>query len=149
MLGSSVTGAGESGCPAAPAKQRSASGSCILAGMTLKAGARLALCAAGFAVTLAFAPSPSQAQAAPAPIGHWSTTPPGEDLYVYQNGMCSFLANGRVQVQGRCSWNPSSRGGILTITYPMPLEPGKVRYNIVWINRQTISVWGDVMHLRR
>jgi hypothetical protein len=117
--------------------------------MDRTARARSVCGAAVFAVALAVAPTPSQAQAAPPPIGHWSTTPPGEDLYVYQNGMCSFLANGRVTVQGRCSWNPSSRGGILTITYPMPLEPGKVRYNIVWINRQTISVWGDIMHLRR
>jgi hypothetical protein len=23
---------------------------------------------------------------------------------------------------------------------------GKVRYNIVWVNRTTITVWGDVMH---
>jgi len=116
--------------------------------MTLEAVARSAMCAAVLATAFAFAPLPSEAQAAPAPIGHWSTSPAGEDLYVYQNGMCSFLANGRVTVQGRCSWNPSSRGGILTITYPMPLEPGKVRYNIVWINRQTISVWGDIMHRR-
>jgi hypothetical protein len=104
---------------------------------------------AGYAVfvLLAFAlgASPAQAQSPP-PIGHWATSPRGEDLYVYQNGSCAFLVRGRVQVQGGCSWNSTSRGGILTITYPMPLEPGKVRYNIVWINRQTISVWGDIMH---
>jgi hypothetical protein len=112
--------------------------------MTLKARARLAICAVSLALAFASAPSPSQAQAPP-PIGHWAQPPPGEELYVYQNGTCAFLVRRRVQVQGRCTWNPSSRGGILTITYPMPLEPGKVRYNIVWINSQTISVWGDIL----
>jgi hypothetical protein len=108
---------------------------------------RRAICAALVASLLTFAASPARAQAR-APIGHWATSPPGEDLYVNANATCSFLARGRVQVQGRCYWQPSSRGGILTITYPMPLEPGKVRYNIVWINRTTISVFGDIMHLR-
>jgi hypothetical protein len=28
----------------------------------------------------------------------------------------------------------------------MPLRPGLVRYNIVWVNRTTITVWGDVFH---
>jgi hypothetical protein len=113
--------------------------------LAFRAAARSTLCAVVAALVLAFAASPSQAQSPP-PIGHWATSPRGEDLYVYQNGQCAFLVRGRVQVQGSCSWNSSSRGGILTITYPMPLEPGHVRYNIVWINRQTISVWGDIMH---
>ena len=123
--------------------------------MALKAGARSALCAAFLALSFAVVPAPSGAQAAPAPIGHWATTPPTEELYVTSNGLCAFYvrqsprAPRRVQVQGSCYWQPSSRGGILTITYPMPLEPGKVRYNIVWITRQPISVWGDIFHLQR
>ena len=111
----------------------------------LAVAARSAVSAVFVALACALCPSPVQAQSPP-PIGHWATSPPGEDLYVYQNGTCAFLYRGRVQQQGRCSWNSTSRGGILTITYPMPLEPGKVRYNIVWINARTISVFGDIMH---
>jgi hypothetical protein len=122
--------------------------------MDLKAGARLAIGAVFLALSFAVVPSPARAQAAP-PIGHWATIPPTEELYVTANGLCAFYARSapraprRLTVQGSCYWQPSSRGGILTITYPMPLEPGKVRYNIVWINSQTISVWGDIFHLQR
>jgi len=105
------------------------------------------VCAVMLASSFAFVPSPAPAQAASPPIGHWATSPPSEELYVNPSG-CAFYYQGRPRVQGRCSWNPSSRGGILTITYPMPLEPGKVRYNIVWINRTTISVFGDIFHKR-
>jgi hypothetical protein len=110
--------------------------------------ARQAFFAAVLALFVAAGTSGALAQAPP-PLGHWATYRAGEELYVHQNGWCSFLANHRVTVQGRCTWDATSRGGILTIIYPMPLEPGKVRYNIVWINRTTISVWGDIMHLQR
>jgi len=53
-----------------------------------------------------------------------------------------------VRVSGRCTWNPTSRGGILDIIYPMPLQPGHVRYSVVWVNRTTITVFGDVFHKR-
>ena len=91
-------------------------------------------------------PLPTAAQAAPPPLGHWATAGYVEELWVFSNGTCSFLYRRQPRVQGRCFWQGSSRGGILTITYPMPLEPGKVRYNVVWVNRTTITVWGDVMH---
>lgn len=121
---------------------------CILSPMAFKAGVRSAIGAVFLALSFAVLPSPSAAQAPP-PFGHWATRPPTEELFVYSNGLCAFYFQRRPRVQGGCSWNPSSRGGILTITYPMPLEPGKVRYNIVWINRQTISVWGDIFYLQR
>jgi hypothetical protein len=105
----------------------------------------LAVCAA---LLTALPAAPSFAQTAPPPIGHWSTTPPTEELWVLANGTCSFVFKGKTTVAGSCTWQGTSRGGILTITYPMPLEPGKVRYNIVWVNRTTITVWGDVMHKR-
>jgi hypothetical protein len=114
--------------------------------MSLKVSTRAVCSAAVLTLFLVAGASGARAQA-PAPVGHWAGQ--GEDLYVYQNGMCAFFANRRVVTQGRCYWQSTSRGGILTITYPMPLEPGKTRYNIVWINRTTISVWGDIMHLQR
>jgi len=90
-------------------------------------------------------PAVSSAQAA-APVGHWATKGNVEQLWVFRNGTCSFAYKGRTTVAGRCTWDGTSRGGILTIIYPMPLEPGKVRENIVWVNSTTITVWGDVFH---
>jgi hypothetical protein len=86
--------------------------------------------------------------AAPMPYGHWATSPPSEELYVNPNGSCAFLFQGEVRFQGTCTWNPSSRGGILTLSYPMPLEPGKIYYNVIWVNSRTITVFGDVFHLQ-
>jgi hypothetical protein len=103
--------------------------------MTAALSALLAMCAMSPAFALA-----------PPPIGHWATSPATEELYVYQNGTCGFFFKGKLQVSGSCSWDASSAGGILTISYPMPLRPGLVRYNIVWVNRTTIRVWGDVFH---
>jgi hypothetical protein len=98
----------------------------------------------GIIVTI-FAASPARAQAPP-PFGHWATSPAVEELVVNTNATCGFFFKGKLQVSGSCSWNPSSRGGILTISYPMPLRPGLVRYNIVYVNRNKITVWGDVFY---
>ncbi|MGP6188980.1 MAG: hypothetical protein ACLPSH_02670 [Vulcanimicrobiaceae bacterium] len=89
--------------------------------------------------------SPASAQSAP-PYGHWATVQKIEELLVFSDGTCAFLDKGKVQVSGRCFWNASYGGGILTITYPMPLEPGKTYFNVVWVNATTIRVWGDVFH---
>jgi hypothetical protein len=89
--------------------------------------------------------APLAAHAAAPPWGRWATADRVEELDVFSNG-CRFLVRGRTQFVGRCGWFPSSRGGILSITYPMPLRPGVVRYSIVWINKTTITVFGDVMH---
>jgi len=87
--------------------------------------------------------APAAAQA-PAPVGHWRSGTSTAQLLVYQNGACAFL--GTRPVQGNCTWNPSSRGGILTLFYPMPLEPGKIYFNIVWVNQTTISVFGELFY---
>jgi hypothetical protein len=114
---------------------------------SLTTAAKSVICSVFLALLVVSTSSIAQAQAPP-PIGRWAQSPRDgtESLVVYQNGQCAFFVRGRVQVGGTCSWQSSSRGGILTITYPMPLEPGHVRYNIVWINRTTITVFGDVMH---
>jgi len=88
---------------------------------------------------------PIAALAAAPPCGRWATVDRVEELDVFSTG-CRFLVRGRTQFVGRCGWNPSTRGGILSISYPMPLRPGIVRYSIVWINKNTITVFGDVMH---
>lgn len=96
-------------------------------------------------LTAALSTAPAFAQAPP-PIGHWATQGSVEELYVFSNGSCGFYFKKQLRVSGRCSWNSSSRGGILTITYPMPLQPGHVRYNCVYLTRTTMSVFGDVFH---
>jgi len=105
------------------------------------------LCGAAGAVltTFAAAPSCAGAQAAPAPIGHWATQGKIEELVVYSNATCGFFYRGQVRVSGRCSWMASSRGGILDITYSMPLAPGHVRFSVVWVNQSAITVNGDPM----
>jgi len=107
--------------------------------MTLKFKAVLAT----GAVILAAAASPAFAQAAP-PVGVWQTADRSEMLVV-SNGTCRFTA-GRQLIIGRCGWQASSRGGILTIMNQTNYRPAPIRYSVVWINATTISVFGDVFH---
>jgi len=88
---------------------------------------------------------PAAAQSA-APIGVWRTADGSEGLVVQANRSCGFLFRGRPRYSGTCTWQSSYRGGILTLTYPMPLAPGHIRWSIVWINATTITVTGDVFH---
>lgn len=88
------------------------------------------------------------AQAA-APFGYWTTADNGEHLMLDQNANCSFYAVGGVQVAGNCTWDSTSRGGILSIWYSMPLGPAAVRYNVIWIDDNTISVFGDIFYRRQ
>jgi hypothetical protein len=112
--------------------------------MNPRFAARLSLRATCLALLFASI-QPLVASAAPPPCGRWATNDRVEELDVFSNG-CRFLVRGRTQFAGRCGWAPTYRGGILSISYPMPLRPGIVRYSIVWINRSTITVFGDVMH---
>ena len=92
----------------------------------------------GFGVLLGAAIGhPAFAQSA-APFGFW-TTASGETLLVAQSGECSQGLNGRITVAGRCTWESSYGGGILTIYGNWP-----VYYNVVWVNQSTIRVWGDL-----
>ena len=88
----------------------------------------------------------AHAQDAPPPVGSWSTNPASEQLVVNANATCAFFFMGRPTVSGSCSWTPMSAGGILDISYPMPLEPGHTRFNIVWLNQDSIQVSGDVFY---
>ncbi len=101
------------------------------------------LCAA----TLMAAAQQAEAQAIPAPFGNWQSATSATRLVVTQSG-CAMYAYERVQVAGACSWNAGSVGGILTITYPMPLEPGRVQYTIVWVNKNAITVFGEPFRRR-
>ena len=85
----------------------------------------------------------ARAQAAPPPIGTWANKTEG--LVVQQSGTCGFLVNGKVRYSGTCYWEtPSARGGILDLTYPMPLQPGHIRWSVIYVNQTTITLDGDV-----
>jgi hypothetical protein len=83
-----------------------------------------------------------QAQSAP-PIGFWVTADGGEKLLVEANAQCSFAATGAATWGGGCTWQPSSRGGILSVWYSTIGGPAAVRWSVVWVNQTTITVDGD------
>ena len=87
----------------------------------------------------------------PAPIGFWVTEDGSEQLLIGSNGYCKFYAVNQqmtTKVWGECSWNASSNGGILTIMNQGNYIPAPIYYNIIWVDQQTITVYGDVMHKR-
>ena len=98
--------------------------------------------ASAIVLALITAPNCAQAQTMPPPSGNWHSTTSATRLVVSGQG-CALYAYDHVQVAGKCSWNGGTRGGILTITYPMPLEPGHVRYAIIWVDRNMITVFGE------
>jgi hypothetical protein len=85
------------------------------------------------------------AQSAP-PIGRWTTTPAAEQLVVESNRNCAFFFKGKISWQGTCSWNSSSRGGILTVVYSTVMGPAKMYFNIIWVDAKTLKMEGDVFH---
>jgi hypothetical protein len=94
-------------------------------------------------VVLITAAQPAQAQEAPPPIGVWWGENSGDYIVLNADGSCSFTAvSGTVYVAGSCDWLPSSAGGILTLYYPMPLEPGRVSWSIIWIDQNLMMVNG-------
>lgn len=38
------------------------------------------------------------------------------------------------------------KGGILDLQYPMPLQPGHIRWSVVYINQTTITVDGETFY---
>ncbi len=90
----------------------------------------------------------ASAQGSPAPIGYWATNPASEQLFVSASG-CKFTGtNGQtsIVIEGKCSWNPSSAGGILTIMNIHFYKPAPVYYNIIWVNAKQIKVEGDLFY---
>ncbi len=88
----------------------------------------------------------AKAQNAPAPIGTWNTVNNVNTLVVEQNGTCGFLVQGKAKWSGKCTWQASARGGILTLTYPMPLKPGQIRWSVVYTNQTNITLDGEAFH---
>jgi hypothetical protein len=100
------------------------------------------LCAAAI-----IAPAKAMAQSAPVPFGYWVSKTSNGTLYVGQNALCKYQG-GQILVVGHCRWNPSSRGGILTIMSQQGGQTAPIRENIVWVNQSVITVWGEYFYRR-
>jgi hypothetical protein len=59
------------------------------------------------------------AQSAPPPVGSWKAENLPVTLWVSADGSCGTQMGSTV-VTGRCSWQPSSVGGVLTMQYATP-----------------------------
>jgi hypothetical protein len=103
----------------------------------MKSLARLSFAAAALIAPQLVAPQLAHAQS-PAPIGTWQGLNSGDYLSISSNGSC--YARGTVNVAGTCTWQASSAGGILTMTYPWTIAPGHIYWNIIWVNKTTILV---------
>jgi len=87
------------------------------------------------------------AQAAPPPIGSWVNVNKTNGLVVEQNGTCGFLVNGKAKWSGTCRWEtPSAKGGILDLQYSMPLQPGHIRWSVIYVNQTTITLDGEAFY---
>ena len=90
--------------------------------------------------------SAAVAQSAPMPVGYWVSKTSNATLFVTAARECKF--QGSVVLVGRCTWRPSSRGGILTIYYWQVGHENPVYENITWVNKSTITVWGEYFYRR-
>jgi hypothetical protein len=89
----------------------------------------------------------ARAQASAPPIGNWVNINKTNGLVVMQNGTCGFLVNGKAKWSGACRWEtPSARGGILDLQYPMPLQPGHIRWSVIYVNQTTITLDGEAFY---
>ena len=121
----------------------------------MKKGAKLlwprnAICVAiGAVLGLALSAS-AQDKGAALPVGFWVTKPASEQLFI-STSTCRFTANNAsgvtVQlIEGKCTWQASSDGGILTINNIHSYKSAPIRYSIVLVNSTTIKVFGDVFY---
>jgi hypothetical protein len=101
-----------------------------------------ALFAAATMTVVAATPAAHAGEARP-PIGTWvGTFNDGSQLglIVNANGNCAYgVPNGAVTV-GTCSWNPSSVGGIITLTYYNAGFESHAYYSVTYLDAQTIKL---------
>jgi hypothetical protein len=72
-------------------------------------------------------------------MGAWQAIDRSQKLVIQEDGMCQFTAKGK-RVSGRCGWDASNRGGVLTIasqTAPVTLE-------VDWVSDNSIRVQGKL-----
>jgi len=80
----------------------------------------------------------THAQGSPAPIGLWQGQNSGDYIMVQANGACS--ASGSVNVAGTCTWNATSTGGVLTMTYQWTIGPARIHWSIRWISQDLLLI---------
>jgi hypothetical protein len=90
--------------------------------------------------------SSAQAQS-PMPYGLWRGQNSGDYILIRRDGNCS--ASGMVNVAGRCEWLSTSAGGVLNMYYPMPLQPGRIGWSVIWVNRNLLRINGVELFVRK
>jgi hypothetical protein len=83
----------------------------------------------------------------PMPYGLWQGQNSGDYMLIRRDGNCS--ASGTVNVAGRCEWLPTSAGGVLNMYYPMPLQPGRIGWSVIWVNRNLLRINGVELFVRK
>ena len=96
---------------------------------------------AGVAAAVGGAAARAEAQLAPAPAGTWQSPSSGAELIVRADGSCALV--GVQPIAGTFSWNATPRGGVLSIVYPTPHEPGRLSFDVTWVDASTITVEGE------
>jgi hypothetical protein len=118
--------------------------------MRISPAGALRSCGLGFAACMAVAGAPlAQAQSGE-PFGVWQGERSGKYLAVNRDGSCSatVLAN----VVGQCEWQPNRdrTGGMLTMYYTVLLiQPGRMAWSLLWLNRNSLLVNGVERYFRR
>ncbi len=90
-------------------------------------------------------PAIASAQSA-APLGLWQGVNSGDYILVQTNGDCAV--QGMVNVSGTCSWDSTSTGGVLTMTYQWTIGPANIYWSIRWIDDNTLLI-NDAEHFVR
>lgn len=122
----------DSGCRAFPADRRYPRTRVAL--QRAMTTVRMLLCALSL---MSLSPA-ATAQGSPAPIGLWQGLNSGDYIMVQPNGACS--ASGSINVAGTCTWNATSTGGVLTMTYQWTIGPGRIHWSIRWIGRNMLLI---------
>jgi hypothetical protein len=83
-----------------------------------------------------------------APFGVWQGERAGAYLAIHRDGRCFATV---VSVVARCEWrpNPDRSGGILTMYDTFLLQPGRIGWSLLWLNRNTLLVNGVERYVRR
>jgi hypothetical protein len=83
------------------------------------------------------------------PFGVWQGERGATVLVINRDGSCSATAP--VNAVGQCEWrpNPDRSGGMLTIYYTWIIQPSRVGWNLLWLNRNTLLVNGVERFVRR
>jgi hypothetical protein len=100
----------------------------------------------GYAIVVAFlgynGSGTAQAQEAAPPVGVWKGKfedgSGGVDLVVTGGGV-SIQVTGGILITGNWTWQPTARGGIITIHYHLGGRPSRLFYSVTYGNEGTVT----------